>query len=257
MKQISNLQTRRTPADGSPLYPAPSGQMARRTPRPQPDSTGGPGSTPTGASPRFAKNAAGPTTTHGSARPPGQMVRGPTQFRAPRNPTVGSMRGGPNLRGRDGKPGQDQRRGGSGGGGGSGPKRRDKVKSSAESAPPKTAAETDLADTLSDGMIHHLMRIQRKEWDRTPYEPKYAKGSFAANELIHAGRELFKGESPPVKIWGPLEKRIGVVGMFGAEARLKIRREKDGDAEPFGQEILETEEPEEAQVVKKETSTVQ
>jgi hypothetical protein len=139
-----------------------------------------------------------------------------------------------------------------------GPKKRDKAKSSAGSAPPrKTLAETDLAETLSDGMIHHLLRIQRKEWDRTPYEPKYAKGSFAANELIHIGRELFKGESPPVKIWGPLEKRIGVVGMFGAEAKLQIRREGDGDAEPFGQEILETEEPEKAKDAKKETPAVQ
>lgn len=99
--------------------------------------------------------------------------------------------------------------------------------------------DVDASTTLSDGMVHHLLRLQRKEWDRKPYEPKYAKGSFAANELIHAGRELCKGETPPVKIWGPLEKRIGVVGMFGAEAHLKVRRVPDGDAEPFGQEVLE------------------
>jgi hypothetical protein len=99
-------------------------------------------------------------------------------------------------------------------------------------------AEVPLAETLSDGMVHQLYRLQRLQWDRVPYEPKYAKGSFAANELIHAGRELFKGESPPVKFWGPLEKRIGVVGMHGAEATLKVRRVGDGDDAPFGQEDL-------------------
>jgi hypothetical protein len=85
-------------------------------------------------------------------------------------------------------------------------------------------------------MVHHLLRLQRKEWDRVPYEPKYAPGSFAAQELIHEGRELFRGEVPPVKVWGPLEKRIGVVGMFGAEAHLKVRRVPDGDDKPFGEE---------------------
>jgi hypothetical protein len=41
---------------------------------------------------------------------------------------------------------------------------------------------------------------------------------------------------PPVKYWGKLEQRIGVVGMFGAEAHLKVRRVPDGDEAPFGQE---------------------
>lgn len=113
-------------------------------------------------------------------------------------------------------------------------------------------ADVELGDTISDAMIQQLLRLQRKEWDRVPYEPKYAKGSFAANELIHAGRELFKGESPPVKIWGPLEKRIGVVGMFGAEAHLKVRRVLDGDAEPFGQEVIEQDPVEVEGVEKKE-----
>jgi hypothetical protein len=87
--------------------------------------------------------------------------------------------------------------------------------------------------------VRHLLRLQRKEWDRTPYEPKYAPGSFAAQELIHEGRELFRGEAPPVKYWGKLEKRIGIVGMHGAEAVLKVRRVPDGDAAPFGQEPMD------------------
>jgi hypothetical protein len=73
-------------------------------------------------------------------------------------------------------------------------------------------------------MVQHLLRLQRKEWDRVPYEPKYAAGSLAANELIHAGRELFAGDAPPVKVWGRLEKTLGIVGMHGAEARLQVRR---------------------------------
>jgi hypothetical protein len=101
---------------------------------------------------------------------------------------------------------------------------------------PTALAETPLGTTPSEHLMQIIYRLQRKEWDRVPYKPKYAKGSFAANELIHAGRELFKGESPPVKIWGPLERAIGVVGMFGAEATLKVRRVGDGDEAPFGQE---------------------
>lgn len=118
-------------------------------------------------------------------------------------------------------------------------------------------ADINLGDTVSDSMKQQLLRLQRKEWDRVPYEPKYAKGSFAANELIHAGRELFKGEAPPVKIWGPLERRIGVVGMFGAETTLKVRRVLDGDAAPFGQEMLEEEGPVEVSSAEKKQAVVQ
>jgi hypothetical protein len=112
---------------------------------------------------------------------------------------------------------------------------------------PTRISEIDPATLLSDGMAHHLMRLQRKEWDRVPYEPKYAPGSFAAQELIHEGRELFRGEAPPVKYWGRLEKRIGVVGMFGAEAHLKVKRVPDGDDAPFGQEVEEVEEVQQAE----------
>lgn len=178
------------------------------------------------------------------------MARAPSQLRVKRtdlnNATVGTTRG-PNLRGRD----RDGR------------KPSEASKNSSERTPKKRSRPTgdeggggaekrkgfddiEASETLNDGMVRQLLRLQRKEWDRTPYEPKYAKGSFAANELIHAGRELFKGESAPVKIWGPLERTIGVVGMYGAEAHLKVRRVGDGDAEPFGQEVLELEGAEEA-----------
>lgn len=147
---------------------------------------------------------------------------------------------GPNLQGR-----QDRRGAGPGGdrgardGPGRGqeqrPKKRER-KNDDEKVTRMTASEIKVESTLSDGMVHQLLRLQRKEWDRVPYEPKYAPGSFAANELIHAGRELFRGEAPPVEIWGPLEKTIGVVGMHGAAAHLKVRRVLDGDAAPFGEE---------------------
>lgn len=165
------------------------------------------------------------------------MIRGPPRLN--RNATVGGARG-PNLNGRSGRGGpkgaggKGSREGGTKkrekrGGGGGGPTQSTSV------------AEVDPAATLSDSMVQHLLRLQRQEWDRVPYEPKYAPGSFAANQLIHEGRELFRGEAPPVKIWGKFEKRIGVVGMFGAEAHLKVRRVPDGDEAPFGKEAEEVE----------------
>jgi len=189
----------------------------------------------TRANPRpFAKFPPRPT----SSFPPegGQMARAPSNLRIQSNARGGGMRGGPNLRGRSAGRG----RGGKEGSGPSGqrdtrPKRRER-KAGDGGARPTNVADVDPAETLSDGMVLHLLRLQRKEWDRTPYEPKYVLGSFAAQELIHEGRELFKGESPPVKIWGELEQRIGVVGMFGAEAHLKVRRVGDGDDKAFGQE---------------------
>lgn len=248
-KQITSLQNRRAIPGGLARGTFPSGQMARRSPRPESTQTDGSG---------IVQNAANATVTRGSP-PDGQMVRAPSKLRVTRNATIGSMRVGPNLRGRDGGPGGDQgpRRGGPNNRGDRGPKKREKTKSSGSAPQRTTIAEINPATTLSDGMVHHLLRLQRKEWDRVPYEPKYTPGSLAANELIYAGRELFKGESPPVKIWGPLEKEIGVVGMFGAEAHLKIRRVPDGDAEAFGHEMLGTEEPEAAQEGKKKLVDVQ
>lgn len=225
--------------------------MARRTP-PRSNDSSNTSSTQGGsgekreASPRAAKFVAGPTTNRGAA-PPGQMVRAPSNLRmtrnAPNNATVGSVRG-PNLRGRDGK-GPGGARGGRSND--RAPKKRERRGGGGGQAVQRTGFnDVPAAQTLSDGMVHHLLRLQRKEWDRKPYEPKYAQGSFAANELIHAGRELCKGDVPPVKIWGPLEKTIGVVGMFGAEAHLKVRRVGDGDEAPFGQEMQDLEDAEEA-----------
>jgi hypothetical protein len=166
------------------------------------------------------------------------MVRAPGTLRTTRNATVGGMRG-PNLGGRSANRGGPRANKGPGGRE-QGPKKRERKDGDEEAAQPTSLADIDAATTLSDGMVHHLLRLQRKEWDRVSYEPKYAQGSFAANQLIHEGRELFRGEAIPVKYWGPLEKRIGVVGMFGAEAHLKIRRVPDGDEAPFGQEEQET-----------------
>jgi hypothetical protein len=169
------------------------------------------------------------------------MVRGPV--RVNRNATVGSMRG-PNLAGRSA--GRGGPRGGKGPGGSreQGPKKRTRAAGDGEDTQSTAYADIDASTTLSDGMVRHLLRLQRKEWDRVPYEPKYAPGSFAAQELIHEGRELFRGEVPPVKYWGKLEKRIGIVGMHGAEAHLKVRRVLDGDEAPFGQEPMEIPEAE-------------
>lgn len=149
------------------------------------------------------------------SRPPTSGLRGS----GPRgNASVGGARRGPNLRGRDGKPGA---------GGSSNAERRPKKREKAtdgEDGEVIDARDVKIESVLTDGMVQHLLRLQRSEWDRKPYEPKYAPGSFAANQLIHAGRELCRGEAPPVKILGRLEKRIGVVGMHGAEAHLKVRR---------------------------------
>ncbi|EMD63349.1 hypothetical protein COCSADRAFT_161853 [Bipolaris sorokiniana ND90Pr] len=265
LKQIASLQYRRQPgalARGS----FPSGQMLQRTPRSpttQANEYGfipedsAPANTQQDASARAARNTAGPRTTRGSAPPQGQMVRAPSTLRMSR-PAPGGATRGPNLRGRDARrPATGGKRSTAGNNRGeAGPKRREKTSGGDETMSTKLA-DVELGDTISDAMTQQLLRLQRKEWDRVPYEPKYAKGSFAANELIHAGRELFKGESPPVKIWGPLEKRIGVVGMFGAEARLKVRRVLDGDAEPFGQEVIEEAEPVEVKGVEKKETVVQ
>lgn len=224
-----------------------------RSPATQIDgSSSAPEGAPTGAqsraNPRLARSATSPTHHQGGGPPSGQMVRAPSQLRITRGAVGGGVRApnlrGPDLRGRDGTRarGPGGPRGGPKGSrdGAREPKKRER-KQGGDSGPQATSVgDVDTATTLSDGMVHHLLRLQRKEWDRVPYEPKYAKGSFAANELIYAGREMFRGESPPVKVWGPLERRIGVVGMFGAEATLKVRRVGDGDSEPFGQEVEET-----------------
>jgi hypothetical protein len=278
LKQITSLQNRRIQPGALARGSFPSGQMARRNPRTPslqvnedgfiPESAA-PADAQPDANPRFARNTARPTTTRGSTPPQGQMVRAPSTLRITRQTVDGPAGGpgprgpnvrGPNLRGREGgRPGA----GGKGRAGGAGnnrsdrgPKKRER-KSGGDGKMATKLADINLGDTVSDSMKQQLLRLQRKEWDRVPYEPKYAKGSFAANELIHAGRELFKGEAPPVKIWGPLEKRIGVVGMFGAEATLKVRRVLDGDSKPFGQEMDEEEGPVDVSGGEKKQAAVQ
>ncbi|KAG9188637.1 hypothetical protein G6011_07342 [Alternaria panax] len=276
LKQITSLQNRRIQPGALARGSFPSGQMAQRAPRSPsiPLTKDGfipeeyaPDDAQPDANPRFARNTARPTTTRGAPPPPpqGQMVRAPSTLRITRQTVDGSARGparapnvrGPNLRGREGgRPGPGGKRAGGSNRGDGGPKKRTR-NVGGDASMPTSLADIKISDTVSESMQQQLLRLQRKEWDRVPYEPKYAKGSFAANELIHAGKELFKGEAPPIKIWGPLEHRIGVVGMFGAEATLKVRRVPDGDVEPFGQEILEEEEPVQASGMESKQAVVQ
>ncbi|KZM27204.1 uncharacterized protein EKO05_0002300 [Ascochyta rabiei] len=240
LNQITRLGTnRRIQPGGLAKGSFPSGQgdgqMPRRDP-PRAPSQGDAARAEGGL--KITREMVGPAQGREGARPPGPMARAPAQLKLARNTgragnsTAGAKRG-PNLRGRDGKPG------GGGGGGASGsrepgPKKRER-KSGDQSTKKINPADVKIEETLSDGMVQHLLRLQRGEWDRKPYEPKYAPGSFAANELIHAGRELFRGEAPPVKTWGMLEKRIGVVGMHNAEAHLKVRRVTDPDDDALGE----------------------
>jgi hypothetical protein len=233
LRQITSLQDRRTQPG------QPGGQLVRRVLRDGPATEPQAGDAST-AGPRMARFTPRPPMTPGAPRPEGQMARAPGALRVSRNATVGSMRG-PNLGGRSAGRGGPK---GSKGPVGGGPKKRQKDADGEKDTQATAYADIDAATTLNDGMVQHLLRLQRKEWDRVPYEPKYAPGSFAAQELIHEGRELFRGEAPPVKYWGKLEKRIGVVGMFNAEAILKVRRVPDGDEAPFGQEHLEEPEAE-------------
>lgn len=80
----------------------------------------------------------------------------------------------------------------------------------------KNPEDEPLEQTLDDGMVEQLLRLQRKEWDRVPYEPIYAHGSKAALELVEEGKKLFEGQAPKVKTSPTrLERRIGIVGMHG------------------------------------------
>ena len=228
LKQISRLgANRRIQPGGLAKGNFPSGQtegqLARGPARPE-------------GTLKITREASGPDGPSGGAPPPGAMARAPAKLnlsRGPRGPGNGpggaGRRAGPNLRGRE------RKAGGAGGSGtaGKGPKRRERK--SEDDGKKMEVEEVRPEHVLSDGMVHQLLRLQRKEWDRTPYEPKYAPGSFAANQLLHAGREFFRGEPPPVKKWGPLEKMIGVVGMHNAEAHLKVRRVTDLDDERLGE----------------------
>ncbi|KAF1975345.1 hypothetical protein BU23DRAFT_597891 [Bimuria novae-zelandiae CBS 107.79] len=215
--QIGNLQMRRAPVGGLARGIFPSGQAQGADPSAQPKVI----------APRK------PLIRRERAGPPGAMVRAPAALKVTRNAgPPGSRPQGPNLRARKGPPGAS--RGGPRRGGERGPKARERGASGGDGIQDDPEAMDGQA--LPDTLMQALYRMQRNQWDRKPYVPKYAPGSFEANELVHAGRELFKGEAPPVKVWGRLEKKLRIVGMHGAAATLKVRRVPDGDAMPFGQE---------------------
>ncbi|KAF2270641.1 hypothetical protein CC78DRAFT_528389 [Lojkania enalia] len=163
------------------------------------------------SSPLLRKEALNPS------EPPGTMVRAPSTLRITRNARGPNM-GGPNLRGRD-RPKSASNRGGE-----MVPRARQKKRDGTKTGSGSGSAREDgkeeshrIEDSLSDAMVQQLLRLQRKMWDRKPYEPKYAHGSPAALELIEAGKRLFEGEKPKKKtIPGKLERTIGIVGMHGA-----------------------------------------
>ena len=183
---------------------------------------------------------------------PGTMIRAPSTLKITRDagPPGGRPSGGPNLRSRGKGPGSSFPTRGGGlpknRGDEHRPPKRERAARGGENntgGAPKLDQDSVEPKAIEESLMQTLYRMQRNQWDRKPYEPKYAAGSFAANELIHAGRELFKGESPPVKVWGKLEKTLNIVGMHGAAAHLQVRRVPDGDAMPFGKEhenLLET-----------------
>lgn len=214
--QIGNLRIRRTSVEGQVAQsssPAPSTTPKIITPR----------------KPLVRKEV-------GGAR--GTMIRAPSALKVTRNaagPQAGRPSGGPNLRARAGGPSRS--RGGPKKVGSEGdPKKRERSSGGSGEGVPTLDPDTVTPQALDSSLMQTLYRMQRNQWDRKPYEPKYARGSFAANELIHAGRELFRGEAPPVKVWGRLERTLNIVGMHGAASHLKVRRVLDGDDMPFGKE---------------------
>ncbi|ORY08852.1 hypothetical protein BCR34DRAFT_387640 [Clohesyomyces aquaticus] len=142
--------------------------------------------------------------------PPGTMVRAPSTLRITRNATGGTVPG-PNLNART-KSAPDAPRS-AGRRNENAPKQRDRKGSAAEEAADE---EFKLEDTLSDGMVQQLLRLQRQEWDRVPYKPMYTKGSPAIAELIKSSKEIFKGEVPQKKMPGRLEYVLGIQHMHGA-----------------------------------------
>lgn len=174
-----------------------------------------------------------PTDAAAASGPPGQMIRAPGTLKITRTPVDGPATGGPagaegqgdrgprapgargpggpNLRGR--APRREGGTGAPGRRGEQGPKRRERKPQAA-----RTQAEGDekVEDTLSDTMVQQLLRLQRKMWDKTAYEPKYAEGSKAVQELLAQSQKLFAGEVKRVKKPGRFERRIGIAGMHGA-----------------------------------------
>ena len=133
---------------------------------------------------------------------------------------MGAGRGirGPNLQGRTGGQGRT-------GPPGTRKPRPDKAKGKAALARKKAIEERKLKrqqeenetleNKISDGMAQHLLRLQRKEWDKVPYEPKYTKGSKALEDIIATGKTLFNGQVPRVKETSRLDKVLGIAGRHG------------------------------------------
>lgn len=76
-----------------------------------------------------------------------------------------------------------------------------------------------VADSLTDGMVQQLLRLQRKQWDRVPYEPIYSSKE-KLDELVALGGSLFKGEEPArLKVKSKEDRRfervIGIQNMHG------------------------------------------
>ncbi|KAF1999547.1 hypothetical protein P154DRAFT_620967 [Amniculicola lignicola CBS 123094] len=155
------------------------------------------------------------SSTGRAAPPPGTMVRAPAALRITRNAPSSTTPRGPNLRGRAG-PSSSSTSGGNNRGE-QRPKKRERKAGGAGAGPKKNKEDVSIEDTLSDGMVQQLYRLQRKEWDKVPYEPKYKHGSSEARELVETGKLLFAGEVPKVKSRQELmlERRIGIVGMHG------------------------------------------
>ncbi|KAF2197235.1 hypothetical protein GQ43DRAFT_444417 [Delitschia confertaspora ATCC 74209] len=149
------------------------------------------------------------------APPPGTLARAPPTLRLSRDPGASRPTGvGPNLRGRDGKaprPAWDQ----------GNSNRPDRPKRTQEKKPvmPKQEEESKedkVEDDLNNGMVQTLLRLQRKEWDRSTYQPIYSSKE-KLDELVDIGNTLFKGEKPEKeKKKTRLDYVLGIQNMHGA-----------------------------------------
>jgi hypothetical protein len=200
VREVANLQFRRP-------FPSNAGQ---RSPRSGPQSSD---ESQLGRS--SAENAAAGQpgqlirrTPVGGSAPQGQMIRMSTNLRT--KASASGNTSGPSLRG-----------GRTSSGGSRGPRgtKENQPGRRKKDATKKVRFANDedvkIEDTLSDGMVKQLMRLQMKEWEKRTYEPKYAHGSPAALDLIEQGKQLCAGEVRTKKVPGRLERVIGVAGMHG------------------------------------------
>ncbi|KAF2739281.1 hypothetical protein EJ04DRAFT_484882 [Polyplosphaeria fusca] len=218
-RSIAGIQSRRPLPQSSGLAGGvfPSGQRVETPPKDATQNTSQNAAPSGGPARPLIRRTSGPARpappgTMARAPPPGKLVRAPATLRVSRAPGGPAARG-PVLRGRDKNAGSGSKAATE-----RAPKRREKGqgKDTAGAGNSGRPEDVPIEDTLSDATVQHLLRLQRKEWDRVPYEPKYAHGSPAAMELIEAGKKLFEGEKPVVKK-GPsrLERKIGIAGMYG------------------------------------------